>query len=79
MADNFAMIIVCLSGYDSMSMWVVVCVCWLTTDAPNVGFPVFLDPSVYMKLSGFHVARNGLSGRCGGRCVGSSMSGYGYV
>ena len=49
---NSAMSIVCLSGCDLISMWVVDCVCGLTMDAPNVGFSIFWDPSVYMKLSG---------------------------
>ena len=51
-------------------------------DVPNVGFPVFGESSVYMKLSGFHAARNDLSGRCGGSlcrvwyvCVGVCVGG----
>ncbi len=79
MAANSALFIVCLSSCDSISTWVVVCVCGLTMDVPNVGFPFLGDPSVYMKLSGFHSARIGMSGRCGGRCVGSSMFWYGSV
>ena len=75
MAANSALLIVSLSGCDLISMWVVVCVCGLTMDAPNEGFPVFWEPSVYMKLFGFHVARKDLSWRCGGRCVGFSMFG----
>jgi len=43
-----ALLITCLSGRDLMSMCVVVCVEGLTMDAPSVGFPVFLEPSVYM-------------------------------
>ena len=65
MAANSAQLIMCLFVCDLISMWEVVCVCGLTMDAPDVGFPVFWDPSVYMKLFGFHDARNGLSGRCG--------------
>ncbi len=61
MAASSALLIVCLSGCDL----VVVCVCGLTMDAPNVGFPVLWEPSVYMKLFGFHAARKELSGRCG--------------
>ncbi len=75
MAASSALLIVCLSGCDLISMCVVVCVCGLTIDAPSLGFPVFWDPSVYIKLSGFHAARNGFSGRCWGRCVGLGMFG----
>jgi hypothetical protein len=75
MAANSALLIVCLSSCDLLSMWVLACVFGLTMDAPNVGFPVLGDPSVYMKLSGFHAARNGRSGRCGGCCVGSCRFG----
>ena len=75
MAASSAMLMMCLSGCDLISMCVVVCVCGLTIDAPSLGFPFFGDPSVYIKLSGFHAARNGLSGRCGGRCVGLGMFG----
>ena len=75
MAANSAMLIVGLSGCDLISMCVVVCVCELTIDAPSLGFPVFWDPSVYMKLSGFHAARNGLSGGCWGLCVSLGMFG----
>ncbi len=61
MAANSALLIVCLSGWDLIPMWVVVCVCGLTMDAPSVGFPAFFDPSMYMKMSGFHAAWTGLS------------------
>jgi len=40
-AANSALSIVCLYGCDLISMWVVVCVCGLTMDTPNVGFPIF--------------------------------------
>ncbi len=73
MAVSSALLIVCLSGCDLISIFVVVCVCGLTIDAPSLGFPVFWDPSVYMKLPRFQVARNGLSGRRWGRCVGLGM------
>ena len=53
----------------------VVCDCGLTMDAPSVGFPVFWDPYVYMKLCGFHAARNGMSVIFGGWCVGLCMFG----
>ena len=75
MAANSALLIVCLPGCDLISMWLVVCVCGLTMDAPNMGFPIFWDLLVYIKLSRFHDARNGLSGRCGGWYVGLCMFG----
>jgi hypothetical protein len=75
MAANFALFVACLSGCDLISMRMVVCVCGLTMDAPNVGFPVFWDLSVYMKFSGFHATRNGLSEISGGRFVGLCMFG----
>ena len=73
--SSSAMLIVCLFGCDLISMWVVICVCGLTMDAPGVGFPGFGEPSVYMKLIGFHAARKDLSGRCGGRGVWFGMFG----
>ena len=75
MAANSALLIACLSGCDLISIWLVVCVCALTMDAPNVGLPVSGDLSVYMKLYGFHAARNGMSGNFGGQCVGLRMFG----
>jgi hypothetical protein len=57
-----ALLIACLSGCDLTSMCVVVCVEWLTMDAPSAGFSVFWEPSVYMSLCGFHAAWNGLMG-----------------
>ena len=47
-AVSSALLIVCLSGCDLTSMCVVVGVAGLTMAAPSVGFPVFLEPSVYM-------------------------------
>jgi hypothetical protein len=73
-AINSALLIVCLSGYDLISMRVVVCVCGLTMDAPSVGFPVFY-PSVYKNLFGFHATWNGLNECFWGLCVGLCMSG----
>ena len=61
MATNSAVWIACLSSLDFISMWVVVCVCRLTMDAPSVGYLVFFDPYVHMKLIGFHAAWTGLS------------------
>ena len=60
MAANSALFIVCLFGCDLISMSVIVCVCWLTMDAPSVGFPVFYL-SIYMRPSGFHAAWNSLN------------------
>jgi len=56
MAANSARLIVCLSGYDLNYMCVTVRVMGLTIDAPSVGLPVFLYPSVYIKSLGFHAA-----------------------
>ncbi len=42
MAASSAMLIVCLSGCDFMSILVVVWVWGFTMDAPSVGFPAFL-------------------------------------
>ena len=57
-----ALLIVCLSGCDLTSMFVVIFVEGLTIDAPSVGFPLFWEPSVYMKLFGIQAAWNGLMG-----------------
>ena len=75
LAANSAMLIVCLSGCDLISMCVVVCVSGLTMDAPNVGFPDFWDPSMYMKLSGSHAAEWSELEVWGSMCVGSGMFG----
>ena len=47
-AISSALFIVCLSGCDFTSICVVVCVEGITMDAPSAGFPVFLEPFVYM-------------------------------
>ncbi len=62
MAASSARLIVCLSGCDLVSMCVVVCVRGFTIAAPNVGLPVFCDPSVYMKALGSHAAMNWWTG-----------------
>ena len=56
MAASSARLIVCLSGWDLISICVVVCVLGFTMDAPSVGLPVTRDPFVYMKSVGFHAA-----------------------
>ena len=55
MAASSAMLIVCLSGCDLMSMCVMVFVLGFPTPAPSVGFPFTCEPSVYMKSRGFHL------------------------
>ncbi len=55
-AASSARLIVCLSGWDFMSMRVVVCVRGFTIAAPRMGWPVFCDPSVYTIALGFHTA-----------------------
>ena len=59
---SWALLIVCLSGCDLTSICVVVCMEGLTMEAPNLGFSVFWEPTVYMKSFGFHAAWNGLKG-----------------
>ncbi len=46
MAASSAMLIVCLSGCDLMSMCVMEFVLGFTTPAPSVGFPLTSEPSV---------------------------------
>ena len=55
MAASSALLIVCRSGCDLMSMCVMVFVLGFTTPAPSVGFPLTCEPSVYMKSRGFHL------------------------
>ena len=55
-AASSSRLIVCLSGCDFISIYVVVCVFALTMDAPSVGLPAIRDPSVQMKSVGFHAA-----------------------
>ena len=69
MAASSALLIVCRSSYDLMSMWVRVFVLGFTTPAPSVGFPLTCEPSVYMKSRGFHLLL------C---CVAWSIVGLGY-
>ncbi len=45
-ATSSARLIVCLSGWDFISICMVVLVLGLIMDAPNVGLPVTKDPSV---------------------------------
>ncbi len=46
MAESSALLMVCRSSWDFISMWNVIPVLGFTIDAPSVGFPVFWDPSV---------------------------------
>ena len=46
MADSSALLIVCLSGCDLMSMCVMEFVLGFTIPAPSVGFPLTSEPSV---------------------------------
>ena len=46
MAASSALLLVCLSGYDFISMCVVVLCLGSTTDASSVGLPVICDPSM---------------------------------
>ena len=55
MAASSAPLIVCRSGCDLMYMCMMVFVLGCTTPAPNVGFPLTCEPSVYMKSRGFHL------------------------
>jgi len=45
-AASSALLIVCLSGWDFISICVVRCVHVFNMDAPSVGLPVTRDPSV---------------------------------
>ncbi len=56
MAASSTRLIVCLCGWEFISKCVVVCVLGFTMNAPSVGLPVTMDPSVYMKSVGFHAA-----------------------
>ncbi len=76
MAESSALLIVCRSYWDFISMWKVIPVVGSTMAAPSVGFPVFFYPSVYMKLLGSHAAWNLLGVRGFGVCGG--CGGYGY-
>ena len=46
MVANSALLIMCLSGCDLMSMCVMEFVLGFTTPAPSVGFPLTCDSSV---------------------------------
>ena len=77
MAASSARLIICLSGWDFISICVVVCVLGFTMDAPSVGLPVTMDSSVYMKFIGFHAARYECI--CGGSVVRGVEGMEGYV
>ena len=46
MAESSALLMVCRSSWDLISMWKVIPVLGFTMDGPSVGFPVFFYPSV---------------------------------
>ena len=46
MAESSALLIVCRSSWDFISMWKVIPFWGFTMAAPSVGFPVFCDSSV---------------------------------
>ncbi len=46
MAESFALLMVCRSSWDFISMWMMIPVLGFTMDAPSLGFPVFCYPSV---------------------------------
>lgn len=60
MAASLALLIVCLSGCDLISVCVMVFVRGLTTPAPRVGLPLICEPSVHTKSWGFHFRLWGL-------------------
>ena len=43
MAESSALLIVCRSSWDFISMWMVIPVLGFTMDAPSLGIPVFLS------------------------------------
>ena len=56
MVASSALLMVCLSGCDFISMCVVVLCLGSTTEAPSVGLLAIYDPFVYMKSVGVHAA-----------------------
>jgi len=77
-AATSALLILCRSSCDLMSMCVVLSVFGLVTPAPSVGYPFFCEPSVYTKSLGFHFMLWGLVCRnvvvvCGCTGVGVSL------
>ena len=58
-ASSFKLI-VCLSGCDFISIWVIVFVCGFTTPAHKMGLPLICEPSVYTKLLEFHCWGGGI-------------------
>ena len=55
MAASSALLIMCRSGCDLMSICVMVFVLGFTTPAPSVKFPLTCEPPVHMKSSRFHL------------------------
>ncbi len=82
MAASSARLIVFLSGWDLMSMCVVVCAREFTIAAPRMWLPVFWDPFVYMKALGSHAATKWRTGYrlllevCRGVSMGLCINGY---
>ncbi len=74
-----ALLMVCLSGYDFISMWVVELLSGFTTEAPCRGLPLICDPSVYMKSVGAHAAWNIRMGVMPCRVGVCGGGGYGVV
>jgi hypothetical protein len=58
MVTSSAMLLMCLYGFDLISMWVVVCDDGFTTVAPNTRFPLIWGPSMYMNVVDNHLAMN---------------------
>ena len=54
-AASSPLLIVWRSSWDWTEMYVVVCCVGSTTAAPRMGFPVTVEPSVYMKEAGSHL------------------------
>jgi hypothetical protein len=60
MAASSALLILCLSFWDLISMCATCYVRGLATPAPNVLLPLTCEPSVYKKSLGFHFLLCGL-------------------
>ena len=58
MATSLAMLTVCRSVCDLISIWVMGSLVGSTIDASRVGLPVICEPFVYIKYDGSHVAWN---------------------
>ena len=79
MAASSALLIVCLSFWDLISMCIMCSVFGLTTPAPSVLLPLTCEPSVYTKSIGFHFLVWGFVCRIvgvWGMCAGAGISLY---